>query len=563
MSKPPDLVFNEPVATGWMRTELYGDRARAGAMIPLARAQMGWMRTIYGVNQRIAEGDAGGFYAQVRQLDDGTMIQTITNNGFDIIRIDAPPPQPKPRRRRDTDQQIGVIAVCGTCLNPDFIRQAVLWTVVSAYTNTGQEMPRDEVNPPVFEVTPLEMMENGFRAEAADVSGDGTVVVGNCLTWDGNIRAFRWTPPVDDPLDPRYPGGMKDLGRLWENGNENYATSVSADGSMVVGYGYDLGVAWRGWLWTEAFGLTKLPDGGIGVQPRRLSISPNGRYITGLVAVPLEELQNAQAAVWEVTEVDPVEGPQIAGPFLIEQPGTYSTIVVGSGPSGPTPMPPQILEDKRDTCWPTDVTDDGLVYGHTTHQELLTWQSHSVTTTPDGGFESSGTYYTPDPKQVQNVFTYDSVGGEFKIIGDATSTGYANEAGLAVGHAVLAPLVSRSFAYDDTSPETGEVWHTVLTFSEIELQKFWSWVLTPQFDQFGNITGYVQTPLGDFTKALDISPDGKAICGLRGDLETNEYPVVWVDPFGQLDLPLPDGWGQGRATAISNFQHRETNTTDD
>lgn len=102
MSEP--LVIDEPVATGWLRTELHGDRDKAAGYVQEARALLGGMRTMYGVNERIAAGEGGGFYQQRKILSDGTLIEVTTNGGADTVRIypaptpkPAPEPEPKPK----------------------------------------------------------------------------------------------------------------------------------------------------------------------------------------------------------------------------------------------------------------------------------------------------------------------------------------------------------------------------------------------------------------------------------------------------------------------------------
>lgn len=89
MSDKPNLVIDEPTATGWQRTELYGDRDKAKNYVNAARTQLGGMRSMYGVNERIANYEPGGHYHQWSTLDDGTKIHTITNDGHDTVRIYA------------------------------------------------------------------------------------------------------------------------------------------------------------------------------------------------------------------------------------------------------------------------------------------------------------------------------------------------------------------------------------------------------------------------------------------------------------------------------------------
>lgn len=94
MADAPSLVLDEPTATGWLRTELYGDRAAARVHVRAARRLLGQLRTMHGVNARLAEHLPGGFYSARRVLPDGSVIEAITNDGLDTLRITAAAPQP-------------------------------------------------------------------------------------------------------------------------------------------------------------------------------------------------------------------------------------------------------------------------------------------------------------------------------------------------------------------------------------------------------------------------------------------------------------------------------------
>jgi hypothetical protein len=92
----PSLVMDEPIATGSLRTEFFGDQEAGKAYVPTARRQMGAMKTYYGVNERVANGEPGGFYRDTRILPDGARIDTLTNDGLDTVRITAPPTKSSP-----------------------------------------------------------------------------------------------------------------------------------------------------------------------------------------------------------------------------------------------------------------------------------------------------------------------------------------------------------------------------------------------------------------------------------------------------------------------------------
>jgi hypothetical protein len=90
VSGTPDMVFDEPHATGWLRAEFFGDPDLAKEYLGDARKQLGAMRTRYGVNARIANGEPGGFYRDFKVLPDGAQIETLTNDGQDTVRITLP-----------------------------------------------------------------------------------------------------------------------------------------------------------------------------------------------------------------------------------------------------------------------------------------------------------------------------------------------------------------------------------------------------------------------------------------------------------------------------------------
>lgn len=90
MSDQPAMTIDEPVVTGWLRSEFYGDADKGQAYLYAARKQLGALKTRYGVNDRVAQGEPGGFYRDHRVLADGTRIETFTNDGHDTVRITVP-----------------------------------------------------------------------------------------------------------------------------------------------------------------------------------------------------------------------------------------------------------------------------------------------------------------------------------------------------------------------------------------------------------------------------------------------------------------------------------------
>jgi len=88
----PELhaAVDEPTATGWLRMELYGNADLAERYTHAGRSVLGGLRSRSGVNERIANGESGGFFHQWATLPDGTQIHAMTNDGQDTVRIYSP-----------------------------------------------------------------------------------------------------------------------------------------------------------------------------------------------------------------------------------------------------------------------------------------------------------------------------------------------------------------------------------------------------------------------------------------------------------------------------------------
>ena len=99
-----ELVFDQPIETGSIRAEFFGDTEKAKGYLTVSRKLLGSVKAIYGVNQRMAEGEAGGFYRHLAQLEDGTQIEVLTNNGMDTVRIYAVPETTAPEIETEIDK---------------------------------------------------------------------------------------------------------------------------------------------------------------------------------------------------------------------------------------------------------------------------------------------------------------------------------------------------------------------------------------------------------------------------------------------------------------------------
>ncbi len=127
----------------------------------------------------------------------------------------------------------------------------------------------------------------GFsRADASDVSADGSFVVGTLREGNVNIaEAFRWTDG----------GGMVGLGTL-SGGPTSYsvASGVSADGLAVVGWSGSNPNVGESYLWTEGGGMQ-----GLGVLPGDTDSGAHGISADGSTVVGVSgNCCEAQAYRW-------------------------------------------------------------------------------------------------------------------------------------------------------------------------------------------------------------------------------------------------------------------------
>jgi len=93
----------------------------------------------------------------------------------------------------------------------------------------------------------------GFSGSANGVSADGLVIVGQSRSAfsEDDGEAFRWTES----------GGMIGLGDL-DNGTdaESYAADVSADGSIIVGGSHTAPTGWEAFIWDETNGMRSIEE---------------------------------------------------------------------------------------------------------------------------------------------------------------------------------------------------------------------------------------------------------------------------------------------------------------
>jgi probable HAF family extracellular repeat protein len=124
--------------------------------------------------------------------------------------------------------------------------------------------------------------------DARAVSADGSVIVGEGYNAAGFPEAFRWTAAT----------GLQSLGFL-PSCNRSTATGVSADGSVIVGYCVGTDFLNRAFRWTAAGGMVELgalPSGYI--VSRANAISADGLVIVGQIATGDNSSANREAFRW-------------------------------------------------------------------------------------------------------------------------------------------------------------------------------------------------------------------------------------------------------------------------
>lgn len=139
----------------------------------------------------------------------------------------------------------------------------------------------------------------GFESRPWGMSADGAVVIGQGRSTLGQ-EAFRWTSA----------GGMVGLGDLPGGDVASVAKAVSADGSIVVGWGEEAGDRGAAFVWDEIHGMRRIRDVlvalGLGAQIQgwrlnaAVGISADGTTIVGTGYNP-----NNQDEGWVVTIPEP------------------------------------------------------------------------------------------------------------------------------------------------------------------------------------------------------------------------------------------------------------------
>ncbi|NRA56888.1 MAG: hypothetical protein HRU13_02045 [Phycisphaerales bacterium] len=119
------------------------------------------------------------------------------------------------------------------------------FTACDGNTASGPEAFRHDLA--TGALTPLGVLSTATSvSNAADISSDGSTVVGFSLDAAGLPKAFRWTAAT----------GMVSLGTL-PGGLFSFAMATNTDGSIVVGLGDDATGTTRAWIWTQRCGAMR------------------------------------------------------------------------------------------------------------------------------------------------------------------------------------------------------------------------------------------------------------------------------------------------------------------
>ncbi len=119
--------------------------------------------------------------------------------------------------------------------------------------------------------TRLGFLPGGGKSFANDVSADGSVVVGYGGSSNSSTEAFRWTAG----------GGIEGLGDLAGGSFWGEASSISADGSTIVGYSISTN-GMEAFRWTEGQGMIGLGDlPGLSFRSEAVGVSADGSVIVG------------------------------------------------------------------------------------------------------------------------------------------------------------------------------------------------------------------------------------------------------------------------------------------
>lgn len=260
--------------------------------------------------------------------------------------------------------------------------------------------------------------------QAFAVSADGSVVVG----WGGG-QAFRWTQG----------GGMQFIGS-----QTTLANGVSADGSVIVGYG-GVGSSTQAFRWTQQSGLVGL--GYLPGSPRHFSraygISADGKVIVGTSArtsIDDDPVRWTDSGVSSLGDVPGTNGGQAEAKAV----SADGSVIVGNSPFPTVGMAFRWTENSGlsllggvpvgfNTQAAGAVSSDGsVIVGYTRSPNTNPAMLEAYRWTPSGGLQPLG----------------DLPGGDYHSIG----WGISGDGQIAVGEGTTDSVVAESeaFIWDQT-----------------------------------------------------------------------------------------------------------------
>jgi hypothetical protein len=194
----PSLVYDEELATGWARVEIYGNPLRGKAMLPRARTVLGQLKSQNGVGQRQVDDrdytGGGGFFHRWATLPDGSKVHAFTNDGHDTLRIypvGAVIDEEKKVKRPDDFDPAAYLWVGVRCLTPvrkDYVLDvwivepegAQMRGVVGAGFGTSNTWTY-----PLYDMVVTQDGENSFVAEKAASAEFSQPSEALDLMWEG------------------------------------------------------------------------------------------------------------------------------------------------------------------------------------------------------------------------------------------------------------------------------------------------------------------------------------------------------------------------------------------
>lgn len=376
--KAAPLVLYDQVATGAVRFELFGDAQRARTHLHTGRVLLAQMKAHSGIYDLQAQGGlqatgGTGFVHRKVRLSDGSVVQTIHNDGQDTVRIISPtPPGPRPAKPKTAQESIGQFqGACGGFGGGTFLGMPWVWK-----DGFGFSVP-----------------DGHDYGEARGISWDADTACGIFINDEDPFNEdynFLWTRTRGTD------GTTENLGKTLDYGN---VTCISGDGRIV---GTDRGFYWsraNGWQQVD---LAELPGNG----PRERgsasinAISGDGSWMAGYIGVDNEfGGEFKRPCLWRVDK----DGSAGEAQILDDGDGTWESVdVIGMVTDYHVD-----LYDHGSLYASGDVT--GTTFGHYEDHEFVQGTQH-VANSDGSSYDSSFLYQQPLEPFTKREYAYDSIG---------------------------------------------------------------------------------------------------------------------------------------------------------